>query len=475
MILGLGTGWAAGESRVVPDTTVSKPPDSAGDTLSAGAKVYQYIAYPTLQLITWPVETLLVPVVRLAIYPTQEPIRYFLDEDIIDRMRSLVSVGKKEQIQIYPTLDLAPGTGSRTGITLRDNALLGRETEKLVAYGLYYVNGDYKVRGYVTADSLLGTRLSAKASAYMVRMKNAYVNQPGTSDFYFYSDSSEQYQFILQYPLLEGFWARGDVMLRPTRLGNAPPGPFPDNTPVSPFFHNPAAAPGVLDSSYRGVGQSFLDRSWSIGLTRDTRNNENVTLTGDWLDASWRYHDIGLAHDYQEWNGQYAKYFQLGSEEYEITPAEEKQRGTMSIDKLLQQLEYEKIRRGIFSRKVVVVHVYAAQSFEVPGNSMPIYGLQTLGNDTPLRGYAGARFRDYTVAEVSTEYRFPVSRIMDGTLFDEYGVSGRSWNEIDYLNYKNSWGFGIRVRRPDIFLFRAEVGIHGLSGAEINLSVDAPF
>jgi hypothetical protein len=60
-------------------------------------------------------------------------------------------------------------------------------------------------------------------------------------------------------------------------------------------------------------------------------------------------------------------------------------------------------------------------------------------------------------------------------LFNEYGVTGRSWEDIDYLKAKNSWGFGIRVRRPDIFLFRAEVGIHGFSGMVFNLSVDAPF
>ena len=55
----------------------------------------------------------------------------------------------------------------------------------------------------------------------------------------------------------------------------------------------------------------------------------------------------------------------------------------------------------------------------------------------------------------------------------------RAWEArqdvIDYLNYKNSWGFGIRVRRPDLFLFRFDVGIHGLSGAAFNLSVNTPY
>jgi outer membrane protein assembly factor BamA len=147
----------------------------------------------------------------------------------------------------------------------------------------------------------------------------------------------------------------------------------------------------------------------------------------------------------------------------------------MNLTKFLHRLEYEKLKRDMVSRKVVALHLYVGQIFELPGNSLPVYGLQTLGNDTPLRGYSGSRFRDYTVAGVSAEYRFPVLRIMDGTLFDEYGVHGRSWQVIDYLSYKNSWGFGIRVRRPDIFLFRMDLGIHGISGVLFNMSVDAPF
>lgn len=448
----------------------------ANDTLSTGVRIYEYIAYPTLQLITWPIETLLIPVIRVITYPTHEPIRYFLDENVIDRTRSLVSYGQREQLQIYPTLSLAPGTGSRTGVTLRENALFGRKTERLVAYALYYVNGDYKVRTYVTANKILGTSFGGKISAYMVRMKNVSVNMPVIDSFFVYSDTSEQYQFELQHPLFSGFSVRATLGLRPSRMSplrTMPPGIAGSYKPLSDFFRNPNG--DTLNLGYRGIGQSFLDRSLGIGLTRDTRNNENITLTGDWLDLGWNYHDVGFGHSFYDWGGQYTKYFQLGHERYEITAAEERKRGTLSVEKFLEQLDYEKLRAGMFSRKVVVVHLFAGQSVEVPGNHMPVYALQTLGNDTPLRGYQGSRFRDYTVAAFSTEYRFPLLRLMDGNLFNEYGVIGRSWDKIDYLDFKNSWGFGIHVRRPDIFLFRLEIGIHGLSGVMINMSVDAPF
>ena len=107
----------------VPMPVINTPVDTAhadtskasraGDTVSAGVRIYEYIAYPTLQIITWPVETILVPVVQVLIYPTREPVRYVLNENVVDRMIGLISFGEREQIKVYPTLSLASGTSSR--------------------------------------------------------------------------------------------------------------------------------------------------------------------------------------------------------------------------------------------------------------------------------------------------------------------------------------------------------------------------
>jgi outer membrane protein assembly factor BamA len=139
-------------------------------------------------------------------------------------------------------------------------------------------------------------------------------------------------------------------------------------------------------------------------------------------------------------------------------------------------MEYQRLRQTIFSRKVLVLHFYGGQSFELPGNSMPLYGLQALGNGTPLRAYPGSRYRHYAVAATSTEYRFPILRIMDGMFFNEYGVFGPSMGRLDFAeNLRNSWGFGVRVRQPDMFLFRVEMAFNGFSGAVLNVSADTPF
>jgi hypothetical protein len=451
----------------VPDTTLFGRP--IADTATVAVRIYEYIAYPTLQLVTWPVQNLLAPGVELLTYPSQEPIRYFLEENVIDRSLDLFSGGRNDHIMLYPSISLASGTASRVGVVLRDQSPFGRREERLVAYLNYFVNGDYKFRSYLTSDGLGGSDFDGKLAFSLNRVKNTMLYEPDVNRLYYYQNRSETYEAQLDHPLVLGFSARTGLALTNTRNGSSP-----GNTSLltSDFF---ADDNGFASDTTRGLNENFFDRAFKAGIFRDTRNNPNLPIDGNWSELTWTYHDAGGHHDFYEWRGHYTQFFKLGRERYEITADEEKKRGGLKIDEFIQKLEYQRLRQQFFSRKVVVVHLYGAQSYELPGNTMPVYGLQTLGNGTPLRGYAGPRFRNYSVLAGSMEYRFPILRIMDGTLFNEYGFYGRSLDDPELENLKNSWGFGIRVRRPDMFLFRFEVAFHGFNGAVINATADAPF
>jgi len=465
---------------VVPKPVAAPPPDTTwfgrpiSDSATVGTRVYEYIAYPTLQLATWPIQNILAPGVELLTYPSQEPIRYFLEENVIDRTVDLFSFGRDRDIMIYPSISLASGTSSRVGAVLRDQAPFQRSSERLMAAFNYYVNGDYRFRTYLTANDMGETRFDGKLAFGVNRIDNTQFYQPDVNTLYFYAANSEIYTAQLDHPLLLGFNARGGFTLRANRHHDAPPSLFGSNVLTGDFFIDPETGT-VGRGEYRGLNETFLDRIYQATLFRDTRNNVNIPVAGSWFDVSTYWHDADKNHDFYEWRGRYTKFFKLGRERYEISAAEERTRGARNLDSFIRDLELQRLRQQIFSRKVVVAHVVAAQSYELPGNSMPVYGLQTLGNDTPLRGYSGPRFRNYAVTAASLEYRFPILRIMDGSLFNEYGVYGRSLDELDIANLKNSWGFGIRVRRPDMFLFRVEVGIHGFSGMTLNATADAPF
>src|SRR5262245_47373560 len=61
------------------DTAAGADSTSAAQADSIPQKhLYEYIAHPILQLVTWPIETVLVPVVGGLLYPLKPPLRYFL-------------------------------------------------------------------------------------------------------------------------------------------------------------------------------------------------------------------------------------------------------------------------------------------------------------------------------------------------------------------------------------------------------------
>ena len=459
-----GVAAQAADSADASDSASAAPSDSIS------RKLYTYISYPFLQLVTLPVEVVLVPAVRILLYPSKPPLRYLLNENVIDRTIQLISFGADDRIMIYPTMNLAPGTGSSTGLTLRDQALFGRSSERGVLQTVFFVNGDWKLRTYATASDIAGTGFNAKVSLSLVRWKNNSFNMPGTPTFWSFGDTSVSVSGALSHLVYEKFALRGQYVFRANHYGMSP---TPNDSSRAGFLLD---ANGKVDERMRGLQADWNDHIVSVGLLRDTRNNQNIPLAGSNFNASWQYHFTNAGHDFQAWEASLTNYFKLGKERYEITSEEERRAGAPSMRKMMEKMELEKIRKELFNRKAFVTHLYTAQSFEVPGNRMPLYGLQTLGNDTPMRGYNGSRFRDYTVLSAGAEYRFPVLRLVDGVLFDEYGVAGRSWDRIQYWSgLRNSWGFGIRVRRPDIYLFRAQLGFHGAQGIVLNLSVDEPY
>jgi hypothetical protein len=464
----------AAAAPAAPGRSDSARVDMAGDSAAApdtaARKLYTYISYPFLQMATLPVEVLLVPAVRLVLIPTKPPLRYLLNENVIDRTIKLISFGEDDRIMLYPTMNLAPGTGSSTGLTLRDQALFGRASERAVLQSNFYVNGDWKMRTYATAADMFGTGFNSKLSLTLFRVKNASFNVPGTSGFWSYADTSNTVAASVSRLVYEKFALRGQYSFRDSHFGQSPTA----NTLAAPGFL--LDKDGKVNETMRGLQSNWHDQTLLAGVMRDTRNNQNIVLEGSDLEAIWHYHFTDAHHDYHAWEASLSNYFKLGSEKYEITPEEERKAGGLSMQKVLKKMELENLRKELFNRKVLVTHFYAAQSYEVPGNHMPVYGLQTLGNDTPMRGYSGSRFRDYTVLSAGAEYRFPILRLVDGVIFDEYGWTGRSWDKIEYWGgLKNSWGFGIRARRPDIYLFRCQLGFHGTQGIVLNLSVDEPY
>ena len=471
LILALTAGDAAAQA----DAKAKKDGSAAPEDTSIVVRAVDFVAHPVLEVVTWPLQNVVGPGVELATAFTQPPIRYFIEENVIDRSVGLFQFGTTDDFSVYPTVSLASGTASRTGATLRHDGYYGDSPGRTVSYFHYYVNGDYRWRSFFTIRDIAETRLRAKLAFGLNRFDNDYFYQPVDHDIHFHKAHYETYELQLEYPVIGEYFARGGFTFRNNRYGDAPPAISrqPDNALTSDFFRN---EDGLIDPALRGLGQSFHDRVWQLGVVRDTRTNENIPLEGSRFEAVWYFHDADLDHRFHRWRATWRRYYKLGPERYEFTPAELRRRGPLSVQTFVRSLEYQRLREAFLSRRVLVLHLSAGRSYELPGNHMPVYGTQSLGNSTPLRAYSGSRFRDYALAAAGAEYRFPILRIMDGTFFNEYGVVGPAFTELDPgADLRNSWGFGIRVRQPDMFLFRIEMAFNGFSGAVLNVSSETPF
>lgn len=458
-----GTARGAGAETAVP----AADPDT-----SVIMRAVDFVAHPVLDVVTWPLQNIVGPGVEVATAFTQPPIRYFIEEDVINRSAGLFRFGGSNDLSVYPTVSLASGTSSRTGATLRHDGMYNGDPGNLVSYFHYYVNGDHRWRTFFTLRDMGETRLRAKLAFSLYRFDNDHFYQPGSGDIHVHQSHYETYESQLDHPLVGELYARVGFAFRNNRFGNAPPAiaQQPGNALTSGFFRN---EDGILDPAMRGLGQSFHDRIWHVGVIRDTRTNENIPLDGSRFEAAWYYHDADLGHRFHSWQASWRRYFKLGPDRYELDPADLE---GLSVESFVRSLEYKRLREAFLSRRVLVLHVTAGRSYELPGNHMPVYGTQSLGNGTPLRAHPGSRFRDYAMVAAGAEYRFPILPIMDGTFFNEYGTVAPALDRLDDgIGLQQSWGFGVRVRQPDMFLFRIELAFNGLSNAVLNVSSDTPF
>ncbi|MBF0431750.1 MAG: BamA/TamA family outer membrane protein [Fibrobacteria bacterium] len=431
---------------------------------------YEYIAHPVLALVTWPMEKFVVPVIETALYPAKPPLRYMLNEQVLERAIDLISFGEKNQIMLYPTLVITTGTGSLVGFTARHKKLFGRNTERLVVSFSFFVNGNWKMRYRFSAKKIGGSKLNANIKILQDNVKNKKIPPPQTGTMKYHSDTSWGISSEFNHPLFEEVDVVSGFHYRHRKF-DAPPKGLASITcgDDGPFF----ASDNCVDD--RALNTTFQDYSWSLGVDRNTVNNENIPTSGNHVNFWWMYHWVTDNRDFHEWELTLKKYFFLGVERYEITPTEQREMGDLNFSKIKKTLKYHNLKKQIFNRKVIAAQLRVAQAYEVYEGRAPVYALHNLSNDTPMRGYSSSPFRDWTKVALCLEYRFPIIRLVEGTIFDEQGIVGENFNTFELDQLKNSWGFGIRIARRDIFLCRGQLGFPGWGPPVINITVDTVF
>ena len=111
----------------------------------------------------------------------------------------------------------------------------------------------------------------------------------------------------------------------------------------------------------------------------------------------------------------------------------------------------------LFYRRTVTLQLGSDWRFAPFGNEVPFYDLAELGGTEVLRGFKTGRFRDRGVTYAKVDYKFPVWRLIEGSVFHE---SGRTFAEVADFNlsgWERSYGGGLRVWVPDGVVFEFAV------------------
>lgn len=444
--------------------------------------------------VAWPFIHILQPIFGIAVYPIAQPIHYAFDNGVIDKSVDLITFGKEKNILLYPTMNLKPGSSTMLGFSYRHRSML-LNRDYFVLEPQYFANGDIYVSLRYAKQNLFGLPLYAAFRYQQDWNRDAFFVIPGTKEQFTQPDSTVQFNWRLSTPLTkDGHWnVEGSATVMYNNVG------LPDNMSDSV----------LLDSSYwveaRGLYQKKFLFPFELSLTFDNldfayapskgsrfnarvgyvhvqryrgMNFDEFNLTGVHHRAN--FGDDGGNHDYMGTSIMFQHYFYLGrkSSSFIMSNAEARKNRKFYLDfnwdEALRVWHPDNVVNTLFERRVLAVQFRMESTWEMEKGESPFNAVQVVSGRYPLRGY-GNVFGDYHVMGLSMEYRWPIDKYVDGVVFDEYAMHTTEFDEWSFDKYYNSWGFGVRVRKPDMFWFRVQFGFHGLHGVNLVLTIAPEF
>lgn len=443
---------------------------------------------------SWPFEHVIQPTLNAIVYPIAQPIRYALDNGVIETAVDLITFGEKRNVLLYPIMNLKPGSYTMLGFTYRHrNLLLNRDY--LVVSPQYYANGDFYADIRYTKHQILGSRLFGgfRFRTYMDR--DAAFIIPGTKESFTMPDSSSYFDLRTGFPITsDGQWNlefSGSVEV----MDNSLPDKSQDSILIDPKFY-------VSD---RGLYQDYIQYPLKISLLFDNLDFPYTPSRGSRAEFSFKYvfvgkydgvpedeltkvlgrnlygsfEDNGKNHDFIRTEFMFQHYFYFGkAENFHFNMKEARQNRKFytdfNWDAALRMWRPENVRETLFERRVIALQYRLVDIWEMEQGSAPENAFTLVQARFPLRGYSDAWTARH-VMSLSAEYRWPIDYYVDGVLFNEYVMLAPGFKDWSFDNLYNSWGFGVRVRRPDMYWFRLQLGFHGRHGVNLVLTIAPEF
>ncbi len=464
---------------------VSAVAETSSDSTSKSSSV--------MDVLSWPFFHIIQPFFGYVIYPISQPLHYAFSNGVIEKMVDMISFGEKKNIMIYPVTNLKPGTSTMLGADYRHRNMIF-DRDYFVTEGHFFANSDFDLRVRYSKQGLFGMPLLGAFNFRLDFNRDDYFIVPMTKEQYIQADSTISFGFRLGFPLTESRNLNAsfsmDVKLHdeglPTTMNDTI---FDDSRFLiedrglyQNFVEIPVEFALVYDNLDCPFAPSRGTRFTFEGTYVVVGNYDGVDLKSGNYDGSMRrgfIEDGGKNHDYLRMDIILQHYFLLGKTDKYILSAKEARvtrrfYTDFSLDKALRVWRPENVLETLFERRVLAFQYRFIGVWEVEKGGTPFSAYPYLNTRFPMRGYTNSWSAPFVMG-LSGEYRWPIDRYVDGVFFNEYSMISDEVNRWSFKRLYNSWGFGVRVRTPDLYLFRVQFGFHGLHGVSLVLTVAPEF
>ncbi|HWR54182.1 MAG TPA: BamA/TamA family outer membrane protein [Bryobacteraceae bacterium] len=115
-----------------------------------------------------------------------------------------------------------------------------------------------------------------------------------------------------------------------------------------------------------------------------------------------------------------------------------------------------------FSRqRVIALRAWSAFTDAPAERAVPFYLQPTLGGPDTLRGYNAYRFHDNNSLLLNAEYRWKISSGIDMAVFTDQGKVFPRMSELNFREWKSSYGAGVRLNTRQNVFMRVDFGCGG--------------
>ena len=208
---------------------------------------------------------------------------------------------------------------------------------------------------------------------------------------------------------------------------------------------------------------------WNVPYPNTSQIFTDATAPGLNQQPAFLHSDVSIAADTRNYAGHPTR-----GGFYRATAALYSDRNYDTYSFRRYELEASQFLPLVEDNWIIALRGFATFSDTSSGETVPFYLLPTLGGKNTLRGYYDFRFHDRNAEVFNVESRWGVWTHLDVAVFADAGKVASQVRDLDFHDFKTSYGFGFRVHNRQATVGRLDVG-RSTEGWRVVVKFSDPF